>query len=239
MAGAYPGSVTPPVVRLDVWGVAGFSVARAFIRMGTQRRSVRRLPGLRFAKLMGTGSGETFTMSDADPQHWALLTTWVDGEHAGAFGTSRIARSWGGIAKEQLTVTMHPLVSRGRWSGREPFAVPDTKAGPGPIAAITRARIKPRLWAKFWSSVPPVSLDLQADPGVVFTLGIGEAPVGLQGTFSIWRDAKAISDFAYRRPAHAEVVRRTHELNWYAEEMFTRFQVLDVTGTYDGSPLSV
>ena len=60
---------------------------------------------------------------------------------------------------------------------------------------------------------------------MLFTLGIGEAPVGLQGTFSIWRDAKAISDFAYRRPAHAEVVRKTHDLDWYAEEMFTRFQV--------------
>ena len=229
----------PPVVRLDVWGVSGLEIARAFTRMGTQRRSVRRMPGLQFAKLMGTGSGETFTMSDADPKHWALLTTWIDDAHATDFSASRVASSWDDIAHERLTITMRPLVSRGRWSGREPFAVPDTKAGPGPIAAITRARIKPRLWTKFWSSVPPVSLDLRADPGVVFTLGIGEAPVGLQGTFSIWRDAKAISDFAYRRPAHAEVVRRTHELNWYAEEMFTRFQVLDVTGTYDGSPVSV
>lgn len=230
---------TPPTVRLDVWGVSGIDIARAFTRMGLQRRSVRRLPGLQFAKLMGTGSGETFTMSDADAKHWALLTTWTGDEYASAFEESRVARSWNRSADEHLTVTMKPLVSRGKWSGKEPFSVPDTKAGPGPIAAITRARIKPQMWTKFWSAVPPVSLDLHADPGVVFTLGIGEAPVGLQGTFSIWRDAKAISDFAYRRPAHAEVVRRTHELNWYAEEMFTRFQVLEVTGTYNGSPVSV
>jgi hypothetical protein len=227
------------IVRLDVWGVSGVDVVRAFIRMGTQRRAVRRLAGLRFAKLMGTGSGETFTMRDADPRHWALLTTWDDQHQADSFTSTSIARRWQQRCDEHLTVTMRPLVSRGKWSGREPFAVPDTKASPGPIAAITRARIKPQMWTKFWSSVPPVSLDLHKDPGVVFTLGIGEAPVGLQGTFSIWRDAKAISDFAYRRPAHAEVVRRTHELNWYAEEMFTRFQVMEVTGTYDGSPVSV
>lgn len=240
MAGAYSGAVTPaPIVRLDVWGVSGVNIARAFTRMGTQRRSVRRLPGLRFAKLMGTGSGETFTMSDADPKHWALLTTWIDDAHATDFGTSHVASSWDDIADEHLTVAMRPLVSRGRWSGLEPFSVPDTKASPGPIAAITRARIKPRLWTRFWSSVAPVSLDLRQDPGVVFTLGIGEAPVGLQGTFSIWRDAKAISDFAYRRPAHAEVIRRTKELDWYAEEMFTRFQVLEITGTYEGSPVAV
>lgn len=228
-----------PIVRLDVWGVSGANIALAFTRMGTQRRAVRRLPGLRFAKLMGTGSGETFTMRDADPKHWALLTTWSDNEQARRFEQSRVSRTWNESADEHLTVTMQPLVSRGKWSGQEPFAVPDTKAAPGPIAAITRARIKPSMWPKFWSSVPPVSLDLHEDPGVVFTMGIGEAPVGLQGTFSIWRDAKAISDFAYRRPAHAEVVRRTHELNWYAEEMFTRFQVLDVSGTYEGAPVSV
>ena len=229
---------TVPVVRLDVWGVHGVGIVRAFTRMGTQRRSLRTLPGLRFAKLLGTGSGETFTMRDADPRHWGLLTSWNDETSAQAFDHSSIARPWNKSSDEHLTVTMHPLVSRGRWSGLEPFAVPDTKAGPGPIAAITRARIKPAMWTKFWSSVPPVSLDLRNDPGVVFTLGIGEAPVGLQGTFSIWRDAKAISDFAYRRPAHAEVVRRTHELDWYAEEMFTRFQVEDVIGTYDGSEVA-
>jgi heme-degrading monooxygenase HmoA len=239
VAGAYAEQVNAPTVRLDVWGVSGINVARAFTRMGVQRRAVKQLVGLQFAKLMGTGSGETFTMRDADPKHWALLTTWVDDEHARAFDRSRVARTWNRTADEHLSITMQPLVSRGKWSGREPFAGPDTKAAPGPVAAITRARIKPQMWTKFWSAVPPVSLDLRNDPGVVFTLGIGEAPVGLQGTFSIWRDAKAISDFAYRRPAHAEVVRKTHELDWYAEEMFTRFQVLDVTGTYDGSPVSV
>ena len=229
----------PPIVRLDVWGVSGRNAASAFMRMGLQRRALRTLPGLTFAKLMGTGSGETFTMRDADPEHWAALTTWVDDEHAQGFGDSSIARTWNSSADEHLTVTMHPLVSRGKWSGREPFRVPDTKAGPGPIAAITRARIKPRMWPKFWSSVPPVSLDLRSDPGVAFTLGIGEAPVGLQGTFSIWRNAKAISDFAYRRPAHAEAVRKTHELQWYAEEMFTRFQVISIEGTYAGSAVDV
>lgn len=228
-----------PFVRLDVWGVSGSSVLGSFLRMGTQRRGVRAVPGLTFAKLLGTGSGETFTMRDADASHWALLSAWVNSASAQAFDSHRVMRTWQRASDEHLRITMEPLVSRGQWSGREPFAVPDTKAGPGAVAAITRARIKPRLWPRFWSSVPPVSLDLRSDPGVLFTLGIGEAPVGLQGTFSIWRNAKAISDFAYRRPAHAEVVRRTHELNWYAEEMFTRFQVRSVTGTYNGQDVVV
>ncbi len=228
-----------PFVRLDVWGVRPRGVARALLRMGTQRLQLRRQPGITFTKLLGTSSGETFTMRDADPRHWAIISAWSDEQQARAFQGSSIAQSWNSSAQEQLTVLMQPLVSRGQWSGREPFAVIDKKAAPGVIAAITRARIKPKMWTKFWSSVPPVSLDLHNDPGVVFTLGIGEAPVGLQGTFSIWRNAKAISDFAYRRPAHAEVIRRTHEMQWYSEEMFTRFQVLDVTGTYNGNSLTI
>lgn len=230
---------THPVVRLDVWGVSGAQVAGGFLRMGSQRRALRSIPGQTFAKLLGTGSGETFTMRDADPHHWALLTTWVDAASAEGFDEHKVTRSWQRASDEHLRITMHPLVSRGKWSGQEPFACPDSKADPGPIAAITRARIKPRLWPRFWSSVPPVSLDLMNDPGVLFTLGIGEAPVGLQGTFSIWQNARAISDFAYRRPAHAEVVKRTHELNWYAEEMFTRFQVRDASGTYNGQDVVV
>lgn len=222
------------IARLDVWGIRERGIPRAFLRMATQRRAVRKIPGVHFAKLMGTGSGETFTMRDSDLTHWAILTVWSGESGAAAFGEHPVARAWQAASIEHACITMRPLVSRGSWSGQEPFAVPDTKAGPGPIAAITRARIKPHLWWRFWSSVPPVALDLRSDPGVLFTLGIGEAPVGLQGTFSIWRDAAALSEFAYRRPAHAEVVTRTHELHWYSEEMFTRFQVLNVRGRYDG-----
>lgn len=222
------------IARLDVWGIHGRTIPMAFLRMATQRRAIRRIPGVLFAKLMGTGSGATFTMRDSDLTHWAILTVWSDESGAEGFDDHPRARAWQDVSTEHARVTMRPLVSRGSWSGLEPFAVPDTKAGPGPIAAITRARIKPHLWWRFWSSVPPVALDLRSDPGVLFTLGIGEAPVGLQGTFSIWRDAAALSEFAYQRPAHAEVVARTHELQWYAEEMFTRFQVMDIRGRYDG-----
>jgi hypothetical protein len=78
--------------------------------------------------------------------------------------------------------------------------------------------------------VPPVSADLQAAPGLTFAIGIGEAPIGLQGTFSIWESHAALNEFAYRRAAHRAAIRRTAIEKWYVEEFFARLQVLSIDG---------
>jgi hypothetical protein len=105
------------------------------------------------------------------------------------------------------------------------------------VAAVTRARIRPSQWRPFWSAVPPVSLDLRAVDGLRLALGIGEAPVGLQGTFSVWESPAALTQFAHRRAPHVEVMRRTREVGWYAEELFARFALVDARGRYDGRPV--
>jgi hypothetical protein len=79
--------------------------------------------------------------------------------------------------------------------------------------------------------VPPVVADLHRTPGLRFAIGIGEAPIGFQGTFSIWESAQALTEFAYRRAAHAAAIHRTTEEGWYAEALFARFGVIDTTGT--------
>ena len=88
--------------------------------------------------------------------------------------------------------------------------------------------------ATFWAAVPPVSADLRAAPGLRLALGIGEAPLGLQGTFSVWDSTSALNAFAYRRAPHAEVIDRTRREGWYAEELFARFALRSAVGTVDG-----
>jgi hypothetical protein len=104
----------------------------------------------------------------------------------------------------------------------------------GPVAAITRARIRPRKAATFWRAVPPVSLDLHQVGGLQLAFGIGEAPIGLQGTFSLWDDAGALNAFAHQRSPHLEAIRRTEQEGWYVEELFARFEVRGVEGSYRG-----
>jgi hypothetical protein len=229
----------PAVVSLHLYGVDGLAMARAVGRMAVDRGAVRRIPGATFVKMLGTGSGRTFTTRDADPHHWGALICWGDAEGPGRYEASRSHDAWSHLAREQARILMRPLTSRGTWARRTPFGDPLPHKWDGPVAAITRARIKPGQWRSFTSAVPPVSHDLRQVDGLRLALGIGEAPVGLQGTFSLWERGSALSEFAHRRSPHQEVVRRTAEAGWYAEELFARLAVLDVSGAYDGRALDL
>jgi hypothetical protein len=233
-------SDVPALVTLTFWGVGPAGVVPATLRMALDRRHLRGVPGLRFAKLLGTGDGRTFTARDADPLHWGLLAVWDDPSAAVAFAAGPTHRGWERLARERLHLALAPVSSRGSWSRRQPFGDPVPRRVEGPVAALTRARIRARSTRAFWRAVPPVSADLHTVPGLRLAVGIGEAPVGLQGTFSLWEGTAPLVEFAHRRAAHTEVVGRTAREDWYAEELFARFEVLDVQGTFRGvQPLAV
>lgn len=223
-------------VVLTIWGVSLARVPSAVLRMGLDRLPLRSTPGLRFAKLLGTGDGRTFTLRDADPRHWGLLTVWENPDQAAEFSRGAVHRRWNRMASERLEVTMSPLSSRGRWARTEPFGSPSRRKieSGAPVASITRARLRPTRAMSFWRSVPPVSADLATVDGLRLALGIGEAPIGLQGTFSLWESSSALNDFAYRRASHVDVVQRTEPERWYSEELFARFEVHSVRGTLGG-----
>ena len=78
--------------------------------------------------------------------------------------------------------------------------------------------------------MPPVTKSLHSKAGLVAAIGIGEAPLGLQGTFSIWIDSASLREFAYKDPAHAQVIQETKDRAWYAEELFARFAIIEEHG---------
>lgn len=232
-----PDDPGPALVSLHLWGVPSSHVPTAVAHMGLDRRALRRMEGVRFAKLLGTGSGRTFTPRDADPHHWGILVSWADEGGPDRLAGSGVGHAWDRIATESAAWTLRPLASRGRWAGQEPFGRPVPTRWDGPVAAITRGRIRPRMWRTFWSSVPPVALDVHEGGGLTFALGIGEAPVGLQGTFSTWTDGAAMTAFAHRRGPHQRAIAQTAELGWYSEELFARFALLSARGQYRGREL--
>ena len=211
---------------LHVWRLPPRALPALLPRLAQDARSVRRTPGCRFAKLLGTGTGKTFTAADADPTRWALLSCW-----AGEAPDLAPARRWDALSDSRWTLRLEPQAARGRWSGREPFGAPVPRPSTGPVVALTRARLRPTKAVRFWSAVPPVSAALHEAPGLRTAFGVGEAPLGLQGTLSVWDDEPALKAFAYEGQAHREVMDRTPTEGWYAEELFARFAVLDEQGS--------
>jgi hypothetical protein len=76
-----------------------------------------------------------------------------------------------------------------------------------------------------------VTQSLHASEGLIRTIGIGEAPIGLQGTFSLWNSGADLRNFAYKGAAHQSAIAATERHGWYAEELFARFAVRDIRGS--------
>ena len=115
-------------------------------------------------------------------------------------------------------------------AGPDPAPAPTT----GPVAALTRATLKPRIAARFWSRVPAISRRIGADPNVIFKIGIGEVPLLHQVTFSVWPDAASMAAFARADGAHAQAIRAVREGRWFAEELYARFRIDGTEGSWGG-----
>lgn len=220
------------VVTMHVWRVPAHRVPGALRAIGTDRHRLRALPGVRFAKLLGTSA--TFSARRADLTRWVMLASCASPGAARAVDESRVVHGWRGRAHETWQVLLCPLLSRGRWSRVEPFGSPSHARWDGPVAAITRARLAPAQAVAFWRAVPYVTADLWQQRELGLAFGIGEAPLGVQGTFSVWRNAEAMRAFAHGGAAHRRAVRETARRGWYAEELFARFAVLQASGSVDG-----
>ncbi|HBG98500.1 MAG TPA: spheroidene monooxygenase [Rhodobacteraceae bacterium] len=206
--------------------------AWAFSMMGFARPMMRRIPDLQFWKLCGSGVGEGFTPIP-NTAVYAVLATWPDKATAQA----RIAEYkpftlYRDKAVETLTVYLEATSARGEWSGVAPFQ-PKGALGDGPVAALTRATVKPKVAAQFWRRVPDISAVVGKDPNVRFKIGVGEVPLVQQVTFSIWPDVPTMNAFARTGP-HGEAIKAVREGKWFREELYARFRVVGIEGTWEG-----
>jgi heme-degrading monooxygenase HmoA len=220
-----------------------YTPARAALgawHMAAQRPLLARVPGLRFARLLGTGQGIGFS-AVPDFRTWALFAVWEDVSAWERFAAeSRVMRQYHARGEEVYSLLLAPLAAHGSWGGVEPFPLPARPERPdpdAPIVVLTRATIRPARALRFWSRVAPVDATLRGHPDLLLSFGVGEVPYLKQATVSVWRSAAAMRAWA-ATPAHAETVRLTRAENWYSEELFARFRLLATRGTWrGGNPL--
>ncbi|MBW8485491.1 spheroidene monooxygenase [Actinomadura sp. PM05-2] len=209
---------------------------RAARYMAFDRPVLRATAGLGFWRLLGTGRGAS-AAPGADPRRWALLAVWRDEADLDAFlDASPIARRWRREADEAWHGRFAPLSARGTWGGVDPFAgASGAGTAAGPLAVLTRAAIRPSRLAEFHRAVPAVDRALAAADGRLASVGVGEWPLVRQATFSLWRDAAAVTAFAHRGEAHRRVIGAVRERGWYGEELFARLAPLGSAGAWDGA----
>jgi len=210
------------------WKIKSSNIGFALLRMALDRGSLRRMKGVHFAKMLGTGKGETFTPRDADANQWGALIV-IDSANLQALDNSKLIKRWRAHSLSEVRYLLDPISSHGLWAKTNPFSY-STVQTDGEIVAITRARIKWFQNFRFWRAVPPVTESLHSSAGLITTIGIGEAPIGLQGTFSHWKTGADLRNFAYKGAAHQGAIAATERYHWYAEELFARFAVRDIRG---------
>ena len=205
----------------------------ALARLGIDRPRLDRVDGLVFWRLLGTGAGDR-TGGGADLARTAVFAVWENEEALDAFmAVSRIAARWRG-AQESWHVRLRTIGGHGRWRGIDPLDGMEAGSSEGPVAVITRADVNRRSWKAFGAASHVVDAELHTAPGLIDVVGIGEAPVGRLATFSLWESLGAARTFAYSMPEHIEVMRRTRDEDWYAEELFARFEPYASTGEWNG-----
>lgn len=191
--------------------------------------------GITFYKLMGSGKSLGFNPLP-DWSTYALLIVWETEGHAQAFfEEAELFKRYQQHTSEIWTLFLRNISARGLWSGQNPFKQSLAVDSSNELRCIiTRATIR---WSKlisFWKYVPTSEEPLKNNKDLIFTKGIGEAPIVQMATFSIWTSATALKAFAYQSKEHQEAIRRTKALNWYREELFARFQPYKSVGTWKG-----
>ncbi len=211
----------------------------AFKQMRLGHQVLSKVAGQHFYKLLGSGGGNGFALWP-DLGTYVLLQSWEKQEDHERFTQSnQWFANYKKRSRELGFARLAAFKAHGTWNGKEPFSKQAGSPDASLMAVLTRASIKRSLLHKFWRYVPKVSQHLSGFDGLLLAKGVGEVPLMEQATLSIWESEKLMQFFAYRDKQHARVVKKTRELNWYSEELFARFEVQELSGTYKGRELSV
>ena len=225
-------STDAPVVVVALIDLARGSRLWGWSKVVQRAAALNGTPGLRFAKVMGSGHEGGFGLRPSGSIQ-GLFCVFDNAVAAQGFtAAGGRLQPWRDRAREIFCVKLKPWSSRGSWSGLQ---LPVTAAAPtaGPVASLTRASIRPGRAAAFWRMQPAAERSLAHAQGVRVACGIGEAPILRQATFSLWDSVQAMDAYA-RSGAHQEAIMAAARGRFFSESMFVRFVPYDIEGSWKG-----
>jgi quinol monooxygenase YgiN len=232
------GSAPPQVQRQsdDVIVLLLAELARGSVLWGWSRivlRSwpLRQVPGLRFAKALGSGQRGGFGLKPSLSRQ-GLFAVFDGPAAADAFLGSAVVAAYRAHAAELCVLKLRATSCRGSWGGQAVGVSARADAGL-PVASLTRASIRPLQALSFWRRSPPAEAALERAEGCLLAMGLGEAPLLRQATFSVWESQAAMDAYA-RSGAHQQAIRAAMQGGWFSESMFVRFVPLQISGRWKG-----
>lgn len=201
-------------------------------RLVLGERALGTVPGLRFARVLGSGRGGGFGLAPGF-DHQGLMCFFDDEDSARAFAQAApVMRDYRDHARDLLLALLRATSCRGSW-GDASLAVTAQPQADAPMAALTRASIRLRHAARFWRHAPATHDGIARAEGCRLAVGLGEAPLLRQATFSLWDHAQAMDDYA-RSGAHLAAIQGATRQGWFSESMFVRFAPISIEGEWHG-----
>jgi spheroidene monooxygenase len=184
------------------------------------------------AKALGSGHEGGFGLRPSASRQ-GLFALFADEACADEFvHRSPVVSAYRERSADFLLVKLRATSSRGAWAGATITPSIGTPSE-GAVAALTRASIRPRSALNFWRHSPLSERALVAASGCRLAVGLGEAPLLRQATFSIW-DSQAAMDAYARSGPHLDAIRAAQTGAWFSESMFVRFVPSWLQGQWQG-----
>lgn len=230
-------AVSPPLQGLLVVALANYQPRHkswGWLRLAQGLRDFSQVPGLRFAKVMGSGHGGGFSLRPSST-HQGLIALLDDAACAQAFLEGAHVQAMRDRSRDFWSGLMAVDSARGAWDGQDWAATPPAALGlhattleraqRQPVAVLTRASIRPAQALTFWRHAPATQTALYNAPGCMLAMGLGEAPLLRQCTFSLWRTQTSMLDYA-QGAAHGRAAQTAWQKNFFTESLFLRMRLL-------------
>ena len=226
------------IVALTITKYKTYFIPFAFMGMAVLRLPLWFNKKCNFWRLMGSGKDAQVDLPP-DFKHWAVLTTWNNKADCDEFYRSSSVIKWfRTFGTEEFTVFLNPVASHGLWAGKNVFKTAGKEINSeGRIATITRAKIRLNRVKEFRANMKRAGKAMREAPGFILAAGVGENSFNSQATFSIWENAEAMKNYAYKTFDHSDIIKLTRSRNWYSEDLFARFEIVEVQGSLNGQSI--